>query len=380
MQDPRLDRLAGILLGHSLQLEKGHIVQINASICAQPLVAALYRRAAELGLYLVVRWQDEQINRLHYDLLDPAEPFAARYLQLSGQWDADRIRDIQGFITIRASENDQELSGVDKARQQWVAKAGEAVSHTIINERQWMLFNWPTAAQAQKAGLPTEVWFDRVLDVCLLDYDRLLQAEEILADYLRQADQVRIIAPGTDLSFSIKGMPAVCCCGRRNVPDGEVYTAPILDSVQGRITYNVPSNYWGKTFNRIAFTFRDGVIVEATCDGDTALLNRILDTDPGGRRIGEFSFGVNPLIRDPMGSTLFDEKITGSIHFTPGNAYARADNGNKSAIHWDLIQIQRPEQGGGEIWLDGQLIRQDGLFVPSSLQALNPDNLLAAGS
>jgi aminopeptidase len=183
---------------------------------------------------------------------------------------------------------------------------------------------------------------------------------------------VRILGPDTDLTCAIRGMPAVCCYGRRNVPDGEVYTAPLRVSANGRITYNVPSTMWGQTFERISLEFEAGRIVHATCAGGAAALDKIFDTDEGARYIGEFSFGVNPLITRPTGSTLFDEKITGSLHLTPGNAYARANNGNQSQIHWDLIQIQRPEYGGGEIWLDGELVRKDGLFVPDELAGLNP--------
>jgi aminopeptidase len=211
----------------------------------------------------------------------------------------------------------------------------------------------------------------------LIDYEKLYQAEQLLAARMEAADKVRISAPGTELDFSIAGLPAVSCYGRRNVPDGEVYTAPVLNSVNGHVAYNVPSNHWGQTYENIVLEFEHGKIVSADCKGDTAKLREIFASDEGASYIGEFSFGVNPLLREPVGNTLFDEKITGSIHFTPGRAYAKADNGNRSSLHWDLIQIQRPEYGGGEIWFDGQLIRRDGLFVPQDLQALNPENLLA---
>lgn len=372
MHDPRLDQLAHMLLNHSLRLEPGDLFLIQAIMPAQPLVKALYREARRQGLFPTVVWIDDQIARLEYDLLDPANPATAEFLARRNAWNAARVADIKAVVNIRGSENDQELGSVEASRLQMVSKAGEAVSQTIINERQWVLFYWPTPAQAQKAGLSTEDYFDFVLDVSLVDYEKLYTAEQALAARMEKADHVRITGPGTDLAFSIKGLPAVCCYGRRNVPDGEVYTAPVRDSVNGTITYNVASNYWGKTFPNIRLTFENGRIIEAQSDGDLEALNKIFATDEGARYIGEFSCGVNPLIREPIGSTLFDEKIAGSLHFTPGNAYAKADNGNRSAIHWDLILIQRPEHGGGEIWFDGELIRKDGQFVPDDLQNLNP--------
>ena len=371
LNDPRIDRLAGVLLRHSLNLEKGDIFQISASIAAKPLVAAIYREAATMGVFPVIRWQDDEIGRLGYDLLTVGDADTARFLERSNQWEMSRWQDIKANLALRAPENDQENSGVPREKLQMTGKAGETLQRLIIDERQWALFYWPTPAQAQKAGLSSSDYFDFVLDVSLIDYDRLYAAEQELARRMEQADQVHIMAPGTDLTFSIRSLPAVCCYGRRNVPDGEVYTAPVRDSVNGCITYNVPSNMWGQAYKNVSLEFAGGKIVRATCDGDNDALNRIFDADEGARYVGEFSFGVNPLIRRPIGSTLFDEKIAGSIHFTPGAAYARADNGNKSMIHWDLIQIQRPDYGGGEVWFDGELIRKDGLFVPGELHGLN---------
>jgi aminopeptidase len=200
------------------------------------------------------------------------------------------------------------------------------------------------------------------------------KAMDSLTTLLDRTDKVRIVGPGTDLSFSIKDIPSVKCCGLRNIPDGEVYSAPVRDSINGVITYNAPSVYQGTTFENVCFKFENGKIVEATSN-NTERLNEILNTDEGARYIGEFAIGVNPYILKPMKDTLFDEKIAGSIHFTPGQAYKLADNGNKSAIHWDLVLIQRPDFGGGEIWFDDVLIRKDGIFVIEELEVLNPENL-----
>lgn len=373
MNDPRIDQLAAVLMSHSTALNPGDFFQINAAFAARPLVDAILKRAVTMGVFPVINWQDEELSRLQYDILNPEDPNTERFLTRRKEWEFFRWQDLAANITIRAPENDQELNLVSPERIQMGARINRPVSDMIINERRWVLFNYPTRAGAQKAGMSYSDFFDFVVNVSLVDYDRLQQAEEKLAQRMDRSSRVRILAPGTDLTFSKKDIPSVCCYGRRNVPDGEVYTAPVRDSVQGVITYNVPSNYFGHTFQQIRLEFKDGRVSKASCDGDNALLNKVLTTDDGASFIGEFSFGVNPQIREPIGNTLFDEKICGSMHFTPGNAYTKADNGNRSAIHWDLIQIQRPEHGGGEIWLDGELVRKDGLFVTEDLLDLNPD-------
>ncbi len=372
LTDPRIEKLAAVLLKHSLALEPGDIFLVNASISAKPLVEAIYRLSEAMAVFPVIRWHDEEIGRLNYNLLTPKDPSTDRFLQAGNRWLLEQLKDVTAILNIRGTDNDREMDQIPKDKLQLVAKANESSHRQIIDERKWALYYWPTPAQAQQAGMSTGDYIDFVLSVSLVDYDRLHEAEQRLAQLLEASDQVHVVAPGTDLKFSIKGMPAVCCYGRRNIPDGEVYIAPLIDSANGRITYNVPTNFWGKSFKNISFEFRQGKIVKASCDGDRGALENILDSDDGARRLGEFSFGVNPQLKHPVGSILFDEKITGSIHLTPGQAYAKSDNGNQSMIHWDLIQIQRPDYGGGEVWIDGQLIRKDGIFLPEDLQDLNP--------
>jgi aminopeptidase len=229
---------------------------------------------------------------------------------------------------------------------------------------------------AQLAGVSTEEYEDFYFRACLVDYDKMGRAMQPLQDLMARTDKVRIVAPGTDISFSIKGIPSFGMHGNRNIPDGEIYTSPVKNSVNGHITYNVPSPYDGFLFRDVYLEFKDGKIVKATSN-NTDYMNEILDIDEGARYIGEFAFGVNPEINHPIGDILFDEKIAGSFHLTPGNSYDNASNGNHSAVHWDLIQIQTPEYGGGEIWFDDVLIRKDGLFVLDELKCLNPENLLS---
>ena len=228
---------------------------------------------------------------------------------------------------------------------------------------------------AQQAGMSTEQFENFFFDVCTLDYSKMQPGMKALSEWMNKTDRVEIKGPGTNLNLSITGIPALPCGGRHNIPDGEVYTAPVRKSVQGHITYNAPTIYQGTPFDSIRLEFKDGKIIDATAN-NTKRINEILDSDPGARYVGEFALGFNPHILHPMRDILFDEKISGSFHFTPGQAYEQADNGNRSQVHWDMVCIQRDDYGGGTIHFDGKLIRENGRFVPKALQALNPENLV----
>jgi aminopeptidase len=227
---------------------------------------------------------------------------------------------------------------------------------------------------AQMANMSNEQFEDFYFSVCNLDYSKMSKAMDPLAELMNKTDNVKIKGIGTDLSFSIKGLPAIKCDGEFNIPDGEVYSAPVKDSVNGYITYNTPSEYQGYTYENIRLEFKQGKIIRATAN-DAKRINKVFDTDEGARYVGEFAIGVNPYITKPMKDTLFDEKIMGSFHFTPGSCYDECSNGNESAIHWDLVSIQTPEYGGGEIWFDDVLVRKNGKFVLPGLEVLNPENL-----
>ena len=283
------------------------------------------------------------------------------------------MRDCAAYIAIRGGDNAYETADVpdDKKRLYSVHYSQPVHSNIRVPHTKWVVLRYPSPAMAQQAGMSTEQFEDFYYRVCTLDYSRMSKAMDPLVRRMEAADKVRITGPGTDLSFSIKGQKAIKCDGRMNIPDGEIYTAPIRDSVEGVLQYNTPSLYQGQTHENIRFVFKKGQIVEATGSRKEAL-DSILNTDAGARYIGEFAIGVNPYITEPMKDTLFDEKIAGSFHFTPGNCYDEAPNGNKSAVHWDLVCIQRKDYGGGEMWFDNELIRKDGLFVPADLQPLNP--------
>jgi aminopeptidase len=249
----------------------------------------------------------------------------------------------------------------------------QRVAHT-----KWVVLRWPSPAMAQQADMSTEAFEDYFFRVCNLDYAKLSRAMDPLVTWLEKTDRVRIVAPGTDLHFSIKGIPVVKCDGRLNIPDGEVYTAPVRDSIEGVIRYNAPTIYQGATFSEVQLTFEQGRIVSARAgdESSTKKLNEILDSDEGARYVGEFALGLNPHITRPIRDILFDEKIMGSIHLTPGQAYETADNGNRSQIHWDLVLIQTEARGGGELYFDDELVRRNGIFMQHDMVGLNPDHLL----
>ena len=281
------------------------------------------------------------------------------------------------YIGIRGSSNTSELADVPAEKMKLYEKLySTPVHHEIrVPKTRWVILRYPNASMAQLSNTSTEAFEDFYYKVCNLDYSKMLTAMQELVKLMNRTDRVRLTGPGTDLSFSIRDIPAIPCAGEMNIPDGEVFTAPVRDSVNGKISYNTPSPYQGFTFENICLEFKNGKIINATAN-DTTRINQIFDTDQGARYVGEFAIGVNPYVLEPMKDILFDEKIMGSIHFTPGNCYEEAPNGNESAIHWDLVLIQRPEYGGGEIYFDDMLIRRDGRFVLPELECLNPENLM----
>ncbi|MGE5530214.1 MAG: aminopeptidase [Patescibacteria group bacterium] len=367
--DPRDRELAGILVDYSIRLQRGERVLVEVVDSAAPLarevIAAIYRAGGEPHFQVY----SDGLTRAW---LMQAEPDA---LARAASYQVARIKDMQAYIGIRAPLNVSELGDVPGRRMQdYQRHYVRPINDIRVPHTKWCVLRYPTPALAQLAGMSTEAFTDYYYRVCCLDYARMSAAMDRLVSVMAATDRVRIVGPGTDLSFSIKGIPIVKCAGEMNIPDGEVYTAPVRDSVNGTVTFNTPAEYEGFTYTDIRFTFRDGRIVEAA-GNDPGRINEVLDTDDGARYTGEFSLGVNPFITRPMKETLFDEKIGGSFHLTPGNAYEDADNGNRSAIHWDLVAIQTPEFGGGEIYFDDVLVRKDGLFVAKGLEVLNPDRL-----
>lgn len=368
MLDPRIGKLAENLLNHSVRLQEKENVIIEVRGEGDALAKELVKQAYAKGAYPFVRFLHPGIQR---ELLMGTSEERATFL---AKWEEQMWKETQAFIVINGATNSSEGSDVPMERRLAHQKVVQPLNDYIIANLRWTLLNYPTSAMAQSANMSTEAFENFYFDVCSLDYQKMQNAFLPLQELMAQTDKVRLVGPGTELTFSIKDIPSVICSGQMNIPDGEIYTAPVRDSVNGTITYNAASSYMGTRFENIQLTFENGKIVEATSN-NTKRLNEILDSDEGARYIGEFAIAVNPYILHPMNDILFDEKIAGSFHFTPGKAYEEADNGNRSTVHWDMVNIQRPDFGGGEIWFDDILIRKDGLFVQEALLGLNPEKL-----
>ncbi|TYR82103.1 aminopeptidase [Priestia megaterium] len=370
MKDPRITTLAYNLINYSIRLQKGEKVLIENFGLQRELVTALVKEAYTAGGFPFVTLKDHAVDRA---LLNGAQE--EQYAMMA-DFEANVMKEMDAYIGLRSGSNIFEQSDVPAAKMKIHGNTiGKKVHRDIrVPKTKWVVLRYPNASMAQLAKMSTEAFEDFYFDVCNLDYGKMSEAMNALVDLMNRTDKVRLTGVGTDLTFSIKDIPAVKCAGEANIPDGEVYTAPVRDSVNGTISYNTPSPYQGFTFENVKLTFKDGKIIDAQAN-DTERINEIFNTDEGARFIGEFAIGVNPYIQHPMQDILFDEKIDGSFHFTPGECYEDAYNGNKSNIHWDMVMIQRPEYGGGEIYFDDVLIRKDGLFVIDELKPLNPENL-----
>lgn len=365
MHDARIDALARQLVRYSTALKKGEKVLLDLHDVPDSIGLALIREARAKGALPFLRVQQGRLTR---EMLKGADD--AQYTVLAKHLLAE-MKDMDAYIAIRGGHNIAETSDVPAARMQLAMKHMRAVIDYRVKKTKWCVLRWPSSSMAQQAGMSTEAFEDFYFRVCLLDYKALVPAMTALKNLMDQTDRVEITGPGTDLKFSIKGIPALFSGGNYNIPDGEVFTSPVRDSAEGVITYNAPTIYQGIPFDGIRLEFSKGKIIKAEAGAKTKQINKILDSDEGARYIGEFALGFNPEIREPMRDILFDEKIAGSFHFTPGQAYEEADNGNRSQVHWDMVSIQRKDYGGGEIRFDGKVIRKDGVFLPKALAKLN---------
>jgi aminopeptidase len=367
--DNRIKKLADVLVHYSCNIQKGERVLISYDgDSAKPLVKQIIKEVYACGGYPYTEIRDSSITR--EILLGCNE----EQLEFMNEYQLYQMKGMQAYIGIRAFDNASEQADVPPAQQSLYSRVLRPVLRQRVDHSKWVVLRYPNNSMAQLANTSLENFEDFYFNVCTLDYGKMDKAMDALKELMDKTDKVRIVGPGTDLSFSIKGIGSIKCSGERNIPDGEIYTAPVKESMNGIISYNTPSEEEGFTYENIVFEVKNGKIVKATAN-NTERINALLDTDEGARYFGEFAIGVNPYILHPMKDTLFDEKIAGSFHLTPGCAYEDANNGNVSAVHWDLVMIQRPEYGGGEIYFDDVLIRKDGLFVLPELEILNPENL-----
>lgn len=372
MKDVRYEKLANNLLTYSVNIQKGeHILIEILGEEGIPLAKEIIKRAEQLEAR-------PHFNIINYEILREFLNNAdEEQIKMYAKHDKDRMKDMDAYIGIRATSNIAELNGICKEKLELYNKYYTLPVHfeQRVKHTKWCILRYPNKSMAQMSKMNTEEFEDFFFNVCNLDYAKMSKAMDKLKGLMNITNKVHIVGNDTDLTFSIKGIPAEKYMGTFNIPDGEVATAPVKNSVNGYITYNTETSYNGITFNNIRFEFKDGKIIKATANKEKEL-NEILDTDEGARYIGEFAIGLNPYIEKPIGDTLFDEKIKGSFHFTPGDSLEESNNGNKSSIHWDIVNIQTSEYGGGKIYFDDVLIRENGRFIIPELECLNPENLM----
>lgn len=367
--DQRIKTLAKNLVNYSCSVQKGERVLLSYEGAAvKPLARQIIKEVYNVGALPFLEIRDSAVNR---EILLHCEEGQIAFMN---EYQLSQMKGMDAYIAIRGADNTAEYSDIPSEKMNLYNKVLRPVQDYRVNHTKWVVLRYPNSAMAQLAHMSLESFEDFYFDVCNLDYKKMSKAMDPLVDLMNRTDKVRLVGPETDLTFSIKGIGAIKCAGEKNIPDGEVYTAPVKDSMNGKISYNTPSEEQGFTYSDIVFEIKDGKIINASSNNNKRI-NELLDTDEGARYFGEFAIGVNPHVLTPMMDTLFDEKIAGSFHLTPGCAYEDAFNGNKSAVHWDLVMIQRPEYGGGEIWFDDVLIRKDGLFVLPELECLNPEQL-----
>jgi aminopeptidase len=374
MKDPRYSDLAKVLVQHSSQVKPGDKVLVEAFDIPTDFTVELIKTIAAAGGVPIVSTYHQQVMRALFNAASEAQ------MKLIGQVERQRMEAVQCYIGVRGSHNISEMSDVPREKMDLYERHWWTFVHQEVRvpKTRWVVLRWPLPAMAQSAGMSSEAFEDFYFRVCAgVDYAKMQRAMKPLEELMNRTDQVHITGPGTDLRFSIKGIGAIGCWGQRNIPDGECFTAPVKESIEGTMQYNCDTLYRGTVFNAVKLTFNKGKIVDASADSvaNTKKVNEILDSDPGARYIGEWSLGFNPFVLKPMKDILFDEKIAGSFHLTPGQAYEEADNGNRSQVHWDMVCIQRSDYGGGEIKFDGKTIRKNGIFTLPELAGLNPDAL-----
>ncbi len=371
-QDERLELLAQKVLENSVHVTCGEKVYLDFTGAETlPFLNACIRIIAQKGAvpYPVFRTDEMWGNLLNNASEEVVNLYSESY--------AGFMHEMDVCIRVVGSDNPYDMSSMSEQGRQAYQQIfmnkvhmGVRIPHT-----RWCILRYPTPARAAVAGMSTAAYEDFFFQSCLLDYQRMSAAMDPLVELMNMTDKVRIVAPGTDLSFSIEGIPASKCVGYRNLPDGEVFTSPVRNSVEGKVTFNTQTKMNGVLFKNISLEFKQGRVVKASSLINDRELQAILDSDEGARYTGEFAFGVNPYILRETGENLFDEKINGSFHIALGSSFVSSDNGNRSAIHWDLVQIQTEACGGGEIYFDDMLIRKNGEFVPNRLWGLNEQSL-----
>lgn len=353
MKDIRCEKLASVLLNHSLKVKAGENLVIRSNYNGKPLVDEVYKQAIKAGLNVFTQISISEhakffMENATQEQLDNGNKFLEAVYE---QADA--------FIVIEAPDNVKHLSKVDSDRNMRYNKAVSPLSRKIMDKR-WVMTNFPTHSFAQEADMSLEEYEDMLFGATLVDYEQMDKEMDKIVEIFDKAETIRIVGRDTDLTFSIKDRKGIKCSGANNIPDGEVFYAPITNSANGHIYYEYPAIRYGVQVDGIRLEFKDGKVVKATAEKNEEFLNKMLDTDEGARYLGEFGIGVNFGITKFIKNILFDEKIGGTIHLAVGNAYEDSGGDNKSLVHWDMIKELRVD---GEIYADGRLVQKNGTFI-----------------
>jgi aminopeptidase len=355
MFDQRWSQLGEILVTYSTRTRAGDRLLITMmELETFPLTLAVYEHAVRAGAFPQVQFASAYFERVL--LTHGTADLIARVpdLEHSGMEWAD------AYVGLRGARNPHELAGIPTERLAAHKRALGVVSALRNEQTRWVLVRVPNESFAQAAGMSLETATDFFFNAALLDWEEESRRYRRIRDLFQAAARVRIVGPGTDLAFSTAGRTYAVGDGHINVPDGEVYTAPVDDSAEGVIAFEYPGIYAGRSIEGIRLELRAGEVVAATAESGEEFLQQILALDEGARRIGEFGVGVNDSIDRFVGDILFDEKIGGTIHLALGRAYAECGGTNQSALHWDLVKDLRPE---GAIELDGRRVFENGRFL-----------------
>ena len=354
MVDDRITKVAKLLIDYSTRTKNGDRVLIRADASAKELALEVYKQALLRGAH---PWIRAELPGAKYVFFKHASD---EQLGFVPDHDMTEIKNTDVYISLGAPSNVKELSSIDPARISARMKASKEVNEWRVEKTRWVIFAYPTEAYAQEAEMSLTEFEDFVFNACLIDWAEVSKKLQILKQNVDAADKVEIVSPDTRLEFSVKGRKGVAASGDKNMPDGEFFTSVVEDSVNGNIHFDVPAVWYGNVVEGTTLTFEKGKVVSAKAAKNQAFLEKILATDEGAKRIGEFGIGFNYGITKSVKLILFDEKIGGTVHFALGRGYKQTLSQNDSAVHWDMIKDLRKD---GEIYFDGKLVMKNGKWL-----------------
>jgi len=367
-----LSRLADVIVNDCLSIEDGDLIILEGIDLPDNLLSDF---ADHL---LAMKIQPYVIQKSQKILIQNIQNHNSEIIGLQADFEINIMKRAKAFIGLRFPTNLYMMECLGKSdREKILTNFIKPVHFEYRNNNlQWVYFRFPTREFAKNSGQNYTEFTKNYFNASLVNYEKMAYAFDPLAKLISKCQEVRIVSDSTDLRFYMSGKGVYKSCGQHNLPDGEIFTSPDKSSIEGFIRFNIPSIYYGNYFENIELEFRKGKIVGCHAENNSDLLKSILDIDEGAKFVGEFAIGLNPFVKTPILDILWDEKMHGSLHLAIGNAYPVSNNGNKSAIHWDLILNQTSDYGGGALYFDERLVRKNGLFIDDHLQHLNPQNLI----